>query len=252
MRRYSALLVLGLSLLTIGLTGCQQSSQSTQTNFKKASESSESYHAAQPAKSTTKAASSSQHFAQDFHPTSAQTERHGYVKSGNLTKRGQYTYDRVGTKQTLKQVHHPQTTLKSGGFTYKLTTVRVLKNVAQTADAKKMAAQALNLTTLKSPYYTLQVKFTITNHRHQALTTDGIQAIRLGPDQELNATNQLSDASAGQTIPGNGHLNTFATGLASQQQAPIIKKIKIAFAGAYSAKQKQVIKPSRWLTIAVN
>ncbi|GEO68517.1 hypothetical protein [Levilactobacillus acidifarinae] len=246
------LMGLGLSCLLVGLSGCQPKAQQSSTSFKNASSSSHRYQAKKPAAAVSQ--SSSQKFKQDFHPTKAQTKSHHYVKSGALTQTGQYTYDSVGTKLTLAQVQHPQTTLKSGPFTYRLTTVRLIRNVAETADAKKMAAQALNLNTVKSPYYTLQVKFTIINHRHQDLTTDGIKGIRLGTQTDaplLTAATQLSDASAGKTVPANSRLNTYATGLASQGTAPTFKRIKIAFAGAYTATQKQVVAPSAWLTTKI-
>lgn len=243
--------LLGLSCLLVGLTGCHQQSQQSHTSFKNASSQTSHYRAASPDAAVT--ASSSTHFKQNFHPTRAQTQSRQYVKSGNLTQKGQYTYDGVGTKLTLARVRHPKTTIKSGVFTYQLTTVRLMRNVAETTDAKKMAAQALNLSTIKSPYYTLQIKFTIINHRNQDLTTDGIKGIQLGNGTHtLNATTQLSDASAGKTIPANGRLNTYATGLASQGKAPTFKRIKIAFAGAYTAKQKQVVPPSGWLTAQLN
>lgn len=238
---------LGLWALVMGLSGCQTQSSKSQTSFKTAQTSSQHYHAAKPDAAVK--GSSTQHFKQDFKPTQAQTKSSRYVASGNLTKRGQYTYDNVGTKLSLNRIRHPQATLKSGGFTYKVTTVRLIKNVAKTTAARKMAAQALNLKTLKSPYYTLQIKFTVTNHRQQDLTTDGIQAIQLDNRHQLNATNQLSDASAGKTIPANSRLKTYATGLASQKTPPTFKQIKIAFAGAYTAQQKRLIRPSNWLTL---
>lgn len=240
---------LSLGALVMGLSGCQSQASQSQANFKTAQTSSQKYHAAKPDAAVK--GSSAQPFKQDFKPTKAQTKSRHYVSSGNLTKRGQYTYDNVGTKLSLNQIQHPQATLKSGGFTYKITTVRIIRNVAETAAAKKMAAQALNLKTLQSPYYTLQLKFTVTNHRQQDLTTDGIQAIRLGNRQQLNATNQLSDASAGKTIPAKSQLKTYATGLASQKTPPTFKQIKVAFAGAYTAQQKQLVRPSDWLTLSL-
>ncbi|SMS14088.1 hypothetical protein [Levilactobacillus zymae] len=251
--RTALVMGLGLSCLLVGLSGCQQKAQQSSTSFKNSSASSHHYQAKKPDAAISQ--SSSHQFNQNFHPTKAQTKSRHYVQTGALTQTGQYTYDSVGTKLTLAQVHHPQATIKSGAFTYRLTTVRLIRNVAETTDAKKMAAQALNLSTVKSPYYTLQVKFTITNHRHQDLTTDGIRGIRLGTSAKaplLTAATQLSDASAGKTVPANSSLNTYATGLASQQTAPTFNRIKIAFAGAYTAKQRQVVAPSGWLTTKIN
>lgn len=246
MRLFKFSLVLGLSLLTLGLTGCQSGTQKSTASFKDSSSQSSHYKAADPDAAVTAASSSKE--AQTYHPDTAQTRSASYVKSGNLTRNGQYTYDKVGTKLTLNQVTHPQTTIRSGKLTYKVTTVRVIKNTAETAAAKRMAAQALNLAHLDSPYYTIQVKFTIYNRGKQALTTDGIKAIRLSASQQLNASNQLSDASAGKTIPANGKLATFATGLASEKTKPTFSSVKIAFAGAY-ANQKQIVKPTGWLKL---
>lgn len=238
----------GLSLLTIGLAGCQSSAQKSSTSFKTSSSQSSSYSAKKP--ETAVSASSSSKEAQTYHPKADQTRSASYVKSGNLKSSGQFTFDKVGTKLQLDQVKHPQTTIKSGQLTYKVTTVRILKNTAETAAAKRMAAQALNLTTISSPYYTIQVKFTITNRGKQAVTTDGIKGLTLKKGLTLNASNQLSDASAGKSIPANGKLNSFATGLASQKKAPTFKSVKLAFAGAY-ASQKQVVAPTGWLTVAL-
>lgn len=251
MRLHQALVLAGLSLLVLGLAGCQSSAQKSTTSFKNSSsQSSRHYSAANPDAAVSATSSSSSSEAQTYRPAASQTKRASYVKSGNLKKSGQFTYDKVGTRLQLTKVKHPQTTLKSGQLTYKITTVRLIKNTAETAAAKRMAAQALNLSALKSPYYTIQLKFTIYNHGKQAVTTDGIKAIRLSANQQLNATNQLSDASAGKTIAGKGQLATFATGLASEKTKPTFKTIKVAFAGAY-VNQKQVVSPTDWLTLTV-
>jgi len=250
MRIHRSLLFVGLSLLVMGLAGCQRAASPSSASFKDGSStSSKRYKAPKPDDAVT--ASSAKKEAQTYRPKAAQTRSKNYVKSGKLSQTGQYTFDKVGTKLTLDQVHYPKQTIKSGALTYRITTVRLLRNTAETAAAKKMAAQALNLAEIDSPYYTLQVKFTITNRGKRAVTTDGIRAIKLGSDQQLTASNQLSDASAGQTIGAHNQLATFATGLASQNNAPDFDHIKIAFAGAYGRNQQQLVKPSGWLTITL-
>lgn len=249
MRVYRSVVLVGLSLLVLGLAGCQNNRQQSSASFKDSHTSSKAYKAPKPDATVT--ASSSSKLAQTYHPKADQTTAKGYVKSGKLNQTGQYTFDKVGTKLTLDQVHHSTQTIKSGALTYHITAVRIIRNVAETTAAKKMAAQALNLAEIESPYYTLQVKFTIVNRGKQAITTDGIRAIQLGDDQQLTAANQLSDASAGQTIGGHRQVATFATGLASQTAKPTFKTIKVAFAGGYDAQQKQLVKPTKWLTISL-
>lgn len=250
MRYIKASLLIGVGLLTLGLAGCQSNGHQSTASFKNSSSQSSSYSAKEPDAAVTASSSSHNEEAQNYRPKAKQTRSRHYVKSGNLKKAGQYTFDKVGTQLTLDQVSHPKTTVKSGQLTYKVTTVRLIKNTAKTAAAKRMAAQALNLAQLKSPYYTLQVKFTIYNHGKQALTTDGIRAIQLSGKHQLNAANQLSDASAGKTIPANGKLATFATGLAGEKTKPTMKTVKIKFAGAFADK-KQVVKPTRWLKLTL-
>ncbi|MFD1456697.1 hypothetical protein ACFQ44_13640 [Levilactobacillus lanxiensis] len=247
--RLSKVAILVSLLAVVGLAGCQNNASKSTASFKNSSSQSSSYHAANPDAAVTQSSSSKKE-AQTYEPKADQTKSARYVKSGNLKTSGQYTYDKVGTKLQLAKVKHPRTTIKSGDLTYKVTTVRLIKNTAKTAAAKRMAAQALNLTTLKSPYYTIQVKFTITNDGDQDVTTDGIQAIRLKKGLELNAANQLSDASAGKTIAAHDKLDTFATGLASEKTKPTFKSVKIAFAGAY-ADHKQVADPTGWLKLTL-
>jgi len=251
MRFIKASLLLSLSIFALGLAGCQSSSgQKSTASFKDSSSQSSSYSAKEPDAAVTSSSASHKEEAQTYHPQAKLTKNARYVKSGNLKKAGQYTFDKVGTQLTLSTVKHPQTTIKSGNLTYKVTTVRISKNTAKTAAAKRMAAQALNLAQIKSPYYTLQVKFTIYNRGKQIVTTDGIQSIRLSGNRQLNAANQLSDASAGKTIPAKGKLATFATGLASEKTKPNLKSVKIKFAGAFADK-KQVVKPTTWLKLTL-
>ncbi|MCH4123190.1 MAG: hypothetical protein LKH74_01945 [Levilactobacillus sp.] len=249
MRFHSSLALLGLSVLVLGLAGCQSNAKQSTASFKNSSAKSSSYSAPKP-DAAVSGSSSTKKEAQTYRPKAAQTRSAHYVKSGKLKTAGQYTYDKVGTKLQLDQVKHPRTTIKSGPLTYKVTTVRIIKNTAKTAAAKRMAAQALNLASIKSPYYTIQVKFTITNHGKRDVTTDGIKTLRLSQNRQLNASGQLSDASAGKTIPANDHLTTFATGLASEKKRPTFKSVKIAFAGAY-ADSKQVVAPTGWLKLAL-
>ena len=185
MRFIKASLLLSLSLLTLGLAGCQSSGQKSTASFKNSSSQSSSYSAKEPDAAVTSSATSHKEEAQTYHPQAKLTKSTRYKKSGNLKKAGQYTFDKVGTQLTLSTIKHPQTTIKSGNLTYKVTTVRVIKNTAKTAAAKRMAAQALNLAQIKSPYYTLQVKFTIYNRGKQAVTTDGIQSIRLSGNRQI-------------------------------------------------------------------
>lgn len=250
MRPYRSVLLVGLSLLVLGLAGCQDNAHQSSASYKNASTSSKKYKAPKPDAAVTQ--SSSSKIAQSYKPKTAQTQSKNYVKSGMLKQEGQYTFDKVGTKLTLDKVHQSAQTIKSGQLTYRIDTVRVIRNVAETADAKKMAAQALDMPSIKSPYYTLQVKFTIINRGKRAVTTDGIKAIRLNDDRQISANNQLSDASAGQTIGAHKQVATFATGLAGQTTDPNLKQIKIAFSGAYSQKQKQLVKPTDWLTITLS
>jgi len=247
--RLSKVAILAGLLAVVGLAGCQNNPSKSTASFKESSSQSSNYRAANPDAAVTPSSSSKKE-AQTYEPKATQTKSARYVKSGNLKSSGQYTYDKVGTKLQLAKVKHPRTTIKSGALTYKVTTVRLIKNTAKTAAAKRMAAQALNLTTLKSPYYTIQVKFTITNNGDHDVTTDGIQALRLKKNLELNAANQLSDASAGKMIAAHGKLATFATGLASEKTKPTFKSVKIAFAGAY-ADHKQVVDPTGWLKLAL-
>ncbi|MFC6289362.1 hypothetical protein [Levilactobacillus angrenensis] len=249
MRLHSSLALLGLSLLVFGLAGCQSNADQSTASFKNHSEKSSSYSAPKPDAAVT-GSSSTKKEAQTYQPQTAQTKSAHYVKSGKLKTTGQYTYDKVGTKLQLDQVTHPQTTIKSGPLTYKVTTVRVIKNTAKTAAAKRMAAQALNLASIKSPYYTIQLKFTITNRGKRDVTTDGIKTLRLSKSRQLNSAGQLSDASAGKTIPAHGHLTTFATGLASEKRQPTFKTVKVAFAAAY-ADSKQVVAPTGWLKLTL-
>ncbi|MFC6274651.1 hypothetical protein ACFQET_03880 [Levilactobacillus tangyuanensis] len=249
--RFSKVMVLaGISLLTLGLTACGDNAAKSTASFKNSSsKTSSSYKAPEPDAAVT--GSSSKKEAQTYKPKTSATKSAEYVKSGNLKKTGQYTFDKVGTRLQLASVSHPKTTIKSGKLTYKVTTVRLIKNTAETAAAKRMAASALNLSSIKSPYYTIQVKFTISNSGNQALTTDGIKTIRLSADHDLNAAGQLSDASAGKTIPANGKLNTFATGLANEKTKPNFKTIKIAFAAAFDSKHQQVVNPTGWLKLTL-
>lgn len=247
MRHVKIPLLMGLAILTLGLTACQSADQKSTASFKNSRASSKKYSAPKPDAAVS--ASGNKKVA-TYHPTASQTKSPNYVKSGKLNTTGQYTFDKVGTELNLRQVKHPQTTIKSGKLTYRITTIRIIKNTAKTAAAKRMAADALDVPNIKSPYYTLQVKFTISNRGKQAVTTDGIKAIRLTKTQQLTAMAQLSDASAGKTIPARGKLDTFATGLASEKQKPTFKSVKIAFNGAY-IDQKQVVAPTGWLKVAL-
>ena len=247
MRIQRSLVLAGLGLLALGLAGCQSTAKHSSASFKDSQSSTKTYHAAKPDAAVT--ASSSSKIAQTYQPRAAQTQAKGYVKSGKLQQKGQYTFDKVGTKLTLTRVHALNRTIKSGQLTYRVTSVRLIENVAENDQAKRMAAQALNLAEIKSPYYTLQIKFTILNRGKRAVTTDGIKAIQLGNHQQLTAANQLSDASAGKTIPAHRQLATFATGLAGQETQPTFTHVKLAFAGGYDQRQHQLVKPSGWLTV---
>ncbi|WP_367294827.1 hypothetical protein [Levilactobacillus yonginensis] len=249
MRYFKTTLFAALSVLALGLAGCQSNASKSTASFKDSS--SESSHYSAPKPDAAVSASSSSKEAQTYKPKKNQLTSPSYVKSGNLKKAGQFTYDKVGTKVQLSEVAHHAATIKSGKLTYKVTTIRLIKNTAKTAAAKRMAAQALNLPEIQSPYYTIQVKFTITNRGKQDLITDGIKSLRLRKGLQLNAANQLSDASAGKTIPAGQSLNTWATGLAGQKTKPTFKTVKIAFAGAYNGDQKQLVRPTSWLKLTL-
>lgn len=174
-----------------------------------------------------------------------------YIKSGQLTKRHQYTYDQAGTKVSLAARQTTAKTFTNGHVSFKFTQIRVLKNQPDTKTALKMANQALNTDKIHGTYYTLQLKYTVTNHRTETVNIDGITALKTDQGQTLTPATQMYDAGAGTQLAAGAHKARFTMALITTQPTQI-KHVKVVLGGIFTPTGKTLAKASSAKTLTLD
>jgi len=201
--------------------------------------------------SSVKASSSTKTKLKSFKvPKKAQHDKN-YIKSGQLTKAKQYTYDQAGTKVSLTEVKPTTKTVTNGQVRFKFTQIRVLKNQPATKTALKMANQALNTDQIKGTYYTLQLKYTVTNHRNATVNIDGITALKTDQGQTLTPATQMYDSGAGTQLTKGGHKNRFTMALVTSAPTKI-KHVDVILGGIFTPSGKTLAKASAFQTLTLN
>ncbi|MFC6181826.1 hypothetical protein [Lactiplantibacillus daowaiensis] len=245
--------VLAVSLLL--LSGCSSSSMPSYHKAAAQFESSSQKTTSTP-KDTTKASSDAASESKtattlkDFSvPKKAKTDKN-YVKSGQLTKAHQYTYDQAGTKVSLTEIKPTTKTFINGQVSFKFTQIRILKNQPSTKKALKMANQALNTDQIKGTYYTLQLKYTVTNHRSQTVNIDGITAVKTDQGQTLTQATQMYDAGAGLQLTSGAHKNAFTMALITTNPTKI-KHVNVVLGGIFTPSGKTLTKASATKTLTI-
>ncbi|VDG23910.1 hypothetical protein [Lactiplantibacillus mudanjiangensis] len=243
-------------LLSVGLlSGC--SASRTPSYHKMAAQfESQSTKSKQAPKDTTKAKTSTSHdnsngtatTLKDFKaPKKAQHDRL-YVKSGQLTKAHQYTYDQAGTKVSLTKIKPTTQSFTNGHVTFKFTQIRILKNQPTTKNALKMANQALNTDQITGTYYTLQLRYTVANHRDQSVNIDGITAVKTDQGQTLTQATQMYDAGAGLRLTAKASKTAFTMALITSNPTTV-KQVQVELGGIFTPSGKTLTKASDMHTL---
>lgn len=181
------------------------------------------------------------------------TKKANYVKTGNLAKPRQFTFDRFGTRQQLTKINQSPKSMTADGLTYQITKVRVVENSPKTEAAKQAAAQTLNLQSVPSKYYTFVINYSVTNNRNSSVALNGINNIKTNKGQTLTTASQLSDSSAGNHLT-KGQSKTFVSvGYLHNYATQPTTKVTMNFGAIYDLNGKQLAAaPNQGLLVSLN
>lgn len=223
--RFNRLTVALLTLFTgFVLAACQQPHHPKSSSTASSEPSSSSENPNQPEKKAT---------MKNYTVPATDKRNPHYQKSGLLQLPGEFSYDKVGTKLTLKTTRKGRYQVHSKGLQITFTQVKVISNQAKTDQALAMAKQALSMPELPNPYQTIQLKFTVKNYRHRAVLTDGIKGIKLNSGASVTTASGLNDPSAGQLIPANGQ-RTFSAMAFAGPKGTTTTPLTIQFSGSFT------------------
>ncbi|ANZ61833.1 hypothetical protein [Secundilactobacillus paracollinoides] len=244
--------VAGLAVIAISLAGCQQSTKSQATSS--GSQSSQaSQSSTKKAESAASASSSNNTVAtmKNYQVPASEKQKKSYVKSGLLTIPGEFSYDKAGTKLTLKKKQNSTRKTASTGLSYQMISTKMITNSAKTSAAKQMAEQAFNVTTIANPYQTIQINFKINNQLDQDVRTDGINKVVFNGTNTATSASGLSDSSAGQTIKAH-QTRTFHAMVLTGTADTTVTKLAIQFSGSFSANGEKRSSSPKTLDVALN
>lgn len=243
--------VAGLAVLALVLAGCQQTSTKSHATSSSSQTTESSQSSVKKAESAASASSSSNTTAatmKNYQVPASEKQKSTYVKSGLLTIPGEFSYDKAGTKLTLKKKQATNRKTTSTGLTYQMVSTKVITNNAKTKQAKQMAEQAFNIATIPNPYQTIQLNFKITNQLDQAVRTDGINKVVFNGTNTASGASGLSDSSAGQTIQAH-QTRTFHAMILTGTADTTVSKLAIHFSGSFSASGEKRASAPKTLTV---
>lgn len=163
-----------------------------------------------------------------------------YVKNGNLSKPQQFSYDQIGTKQTLKAIKKPQRQIQTSTNSYVIQKVRVLKNHPESVQAQRIAMQVLNLPTLPKTYYTFVLNYRFTNLTNQPVILNGVSAIKTNQGQTLRVNMQLTDSAVGKKVLAHQTQDFVITGYLHDYEKHPATNLTVQFGKLYDLKHQPI------------
>lgn len=167
-----------------------------------------------------------------------------YVAHGDLNLPKQFSYDSFGTKLTLDKIKKVDQTIINRPLQFQIKQVRLIKNEAKTAKAKKMVSTAFSNTGIGSTYYTLQIKYTIKNESNSTIIVGGLNYVKLSANYAGTPISNMVDSSAGKQIRAGKTINTTVVTLVPNNLANRLHSCSIQFSSAYSISGKSLSKDS--------
>lgn len=162
--------------------------------------------------------------------TKSSTSKSEEVTNGLMLKVGQWKNDDMQGKMVLYRIQPINRTLSTGKYSIVLKDYKMFEVTPKTNDQKQTANDAFSSSAgVTTPYYEIQIQYTIKNATSTEVQFNGIKSIVTGYGEQLDPDSGMSDQGTGATVAANASKSTAVQGLIKTGEQNKLKKITINF-----------------------
>lgn len=163
--------------------------------------------------------------------SSSSSKENKEVTNGQLLKVGQWMNDDTQGKMELTKVQPINQTVSVDKYSIILKDFKMFKVTPSNADQKKLVGDIFGIAEgLPSPYYEIQIQYTIKNDSDQEVQFNGIKSIVTSNGKQLSGNGGLSDQGVGQSVAANAESTTTAAqGIIDASQKDNLTKLTLNF-----------------------
>lgn len=163
--------------------------------------------------------------------SSSSSKENKEVTNGQLLKVGQWMKDDTQGKMELTKVQPINQTVSVDKYSIILKDFKMFKVTPSNADQKKLVGDVFGVAEgLPSPYYEIQIQYTIKNASDQEVQFNGIKSIVTSDGKQLSGNGGLSDQGVGESVAANAESSTTAVqGIIDASQKDSLNKLTLNF-----------------------
>ena len=152
------------------------------------------------------------------------------VTNGELLKVGEWKNDTVQGKMKLVKINNINKTYTTGNYSIKLGDYKMFEVTPKSDTQKEAASTAFSSSTgVTSPYYEIQVKYTIENNSDTAVQFNGIKSLVTESGTQMDLTSGLQDLGIGAEVAAHAKKETAVMGLINTSEKDKLSKLTINF-----------------------
>lgn len=159
-----------------------------------------------------------------------QTSDSKEVTNGQLLKVGQWMNDDMQGKMELVKINVINKPLTTGKYTLTLSDYKMFEVTPKNDDQKKTASDGFGSSTgVTTPYYEIQVQYTIKNASDAEVQYNGLNSLVTAAGTQLDPNGGLSDQGVGETIAAGATKSTALQALIPTTEKDGLNKLTLNF-----------------------
>lgn len=152
------------------------------------------------------------------------------VTNGQLIKVGEWKNDTIQGKMKLVKTSKINKKYSSGSYDITLKDFKMFEVTPKDDTQKEAASTAFNSSTgVTTPYYEIQVQYTITNNTDESVQFNGIKSIVTGSGTQMDLSSGMQDLGIGAEVAANATKSTAVMGLINTDEKNKLNKLTINF-----------------------
>lgn len=152
------------------------------------------------------------------------------IKNGQLAKVGEWKDDMMQGKMKLIKISKINKTYSSNEYDITLKDFKMFEVTPKDDEQKETATTSFGATDeVTSPYYEIQIQYSIKNNTDTAVQFNGIKSIVTASGTQMDPNSGLQDQGMGVEIAGNATKDTVVMGLIKTDEKSKLSKLTINF-----------------------
>jgi len=152
------------------------------------------------------------------------------VTNGELLKVGEWKNDTIQGKMKLVKINNINQSYTSGQYAIKLDNYKMFEVTPKDDNQKDYASTAFTSSTgVTSPYYEIQIKYTIVNNSDNSVQFNGIKSLVTESGTQMDGSSGLQDMGVGSEVAAHAKKSTAVMGLINTSEKDKLTKLTVNF-----------------------